>query len=138
MHSGKRSSQKTLLIFFALAALLLAACGGGSSSSTSQAAGKAPADQQILVLPLSGYSDVATFDPALATDYSAITPINMVFTGLVQLDDHLQVHDELAASHRYTRHSITSLAEMRSAGDGSRPRALAVLRLSLSSNLTGA
>ena len=29
-------------------------------------------------------------------------------------------------------------AEMRSAGDGSRPRALAILRLSLSSNLTGA
>src|SRR5690348_16063271 len=99
MRFSKRSPQTLLLTLFSLAALLLAACGGGNSNSTSQVVGKAPADQQILVLPLSGYSDVATFDPALATEYSAITVINMTFTGLVQLDDHLQVRDELAASH---------------------------------------
>ncbi|HEX4203223.1 MAG TPA: peptide ABC transporter substrate-binding protein [Ktedonobacteraceae bacterium] len=104
MYSGKRSPQMILLILFSLATMLLTACGG---STTSQTKGMAPANQQILVLPLSGYSDVATFDPALATESSAITVINMAFTGLVQLDDHLQVRDELAASHSVSSDGLT-------------------------------
>ncbi|HZR41227.1 MAG TPA: peptide ABC transporter substrate-binding protein [Ktedonobacteraceae bacterium] len=109
MRPGKRSPHTILLTLFALMAMLLAACGGGgnTNSTTQQVVGKASADQQILVLPLSGYSDVATFDPALATEYSAITVINMAFTGLVQLDDHLQVRDELAASHSLGSDGLT-------------------------------
>jgi len=112
MQRGKQSPQTTLLVFFCLVALLVTACGG-SDSQTSQAVGKASADKQILILPLSGYSDVATFDPALATEPSAITVDNMIFTGLVQLDDHLQVRDELAASHSLASDGVTWTFKLR-------------------------
>ena len=106
MQRGKLSPQTTLLIFLSLVALLVTACGG-SNNQTSQTVGKASADKQILVLPLSGYSDIATFDPALSTEISAITVDNMIYTGLVQLDDHLQVRDELAASHSLGADGVT-------------------------------
>ena len=106
MQRGKLSPQTTLLIFLSLVALLVTACGG-SNNQTSQTVGKASADKQILVLPLSGYSDIATFDPALSTEISAITVDNMIYTGLVQLDDHLQVRDELAASHSLGSDGVT-------------------------------
>ncbi len=95
MRSGKRSSQMILLILLSWTAILPIACGGGNNNPKAES----PADQQILVLPISGYSDISTFDPALSTDFSATTVINMVFTGLVSVDDHLQIRDELAASH---------------------------------------
>src|SRR5690348_10217682 len=111
MQSGKKSPQAILLLVFSLTTLLLAACGG--SSTTAQAVSKAPANQQILVLPISGYNDVATFDPALATEYSAISVIDMTFTGLVQLDDHLVVRDELAASHSVSADGLTWTFKLR-------------------------
>ena len=106
MQRGKRSPQTILLIFLSLVALLVTACGG-SNNQTSQTVGKASADKQILVLPISGYTDIATFDPALSTEISAITVDNMIYTGLVQLDDHLQVRDELAASHSLGSDGVT-------------------------------
>ncbi len=107
MQRSTRSPLTILFIFFSLIALLVTACGGGNTS-TSQTVGKASADKQILVLPLNdGYSDIATFDPALATEPSAITVDNMIYTGLVQLDDHLQVRDELAASHSLASDGVT-------------------------------
>ncbi len=106
MQRGKPSPQTTLFIFLSLVALLITACGG-SNNQTTQAVGKASADKQILVLPISGYTDIATFDPALSTEISAITVDNMIYTGLVQLDDHLQVRDELAASHSLGSDGIT-------------------------------
>ncbi len=107
MQRSMRSPQTVLFILLSLVALLVAACGGGSNNQTSQAVVKASADKQILVLPLSGYSDIATFDPALATEPSAITVDNMIYTGLVQLDDNLQVRDELAASHSLGSDGLT-------------------------------
>ena len=114
MRLEKKYPPTLLLIFLSLATMLLAACGGSGNNSAEQTKSKAPANQQILVLPLSGYSDVATFDPALATEYSAITVINMAFTGLVQLDDHLQVRDELAASHSVSPNGLTWTFTLRS------------------------
>lgn len=78
--------------------LLLTACDllGGSGNPTPTPAVKAPASKQVLTLPLTGISDITTFDPALAYDPSSITAIQMVFTGLVQLDDHQQVQPALA------------------------------------------
>ncbi len=112
MQRGKRSPQTTLLIFLSLVALLVTACGG-SSNQTSKTVGKASADKQILILPLSGYSDIATFDPALTTEQSAITVDNMIYTGLVQLNDHLQVYDELAASHSLGSDGLTWTFKLR-------------------------
>ncbi len=106
MQRDKYRPQTVLFILLSLVALLVAACGG-SNNQTSQAVGKASADKQILVLPLSGYTDIATFDPALSTEISAITVDNLIYTGLVQLDDHLQVRDELAASHSLSSDGVT-------------------------------
>ncbi len=77
---------------------LLTACDllGGGGGPTPTPAVKAPASQQVLTLPLTGISDITTFDPALAYDPSSISAIQMVFTGLVQLDDQQQVQPALA------------------------------------------
>ena len=74
---------------------LLVACGGGGSGTAT----KAPANQQIFVYPQWGISDIKTFDPAVDQDLESATAIDMVFTGLVQLNDKLQIVDQLAASH---------------------------------------
>ena len=78
--------------------LIISACGGSQQPSIQQVT-KASADKQILVLPIEGETDLLAFDPALVTDLPAITSVNLVFTGLVSLDNTLQVHDQLAASH---------------------------------------
>ena len=100
MRSGKKLAQGLLPAFFCLLSLLLVACGGSSGSSTSNSgATKAPTNKQIFIYPQWGVSDVKTFDPGLSTDQPSIEAIDMVFTGLVQLNDKLQVVDQLAASH---------------------------------------
>ncbi len=79
--------------------LLLTACnifGGGNPTPTPQV--KAAPDKQIFTMPVVGISDITTFDPALAFDPASISAIQMVFTGLVQLDDHQQVRPQLAAN----------------------------------------
>ncbi|MGZ6367426.1 MAG: peptide ABC transporter substrate-binding protein, partial [Ktedonobacteraceae bacterium] len=45
-----------------------------------------------------GISDFATLDPALVTDEASTSAIDLIFTGLVQLDDQLRVKGQLAAS----------------------------------------
>ncbi len=112
MQRNARSFRTVLFTFLSLVALLVAACGGGNNQ-TAQTVGKASADKQIFILPISGYSDIATFDPALSTDISAITVDNLIYTGLVQLDDHLQVRDELAASHSLGADGLTWTFKLR-------------------------
>jgi oligopeptide transport system substrate-binding protein len=94
MQCGKRL-KVMLPVLFCVLATLLAACGGSSGPS----AAKAPANKQIFIDPVEGDADLQTFDPALVTDVPTINAIQMVFTGLVQLNDKLQVVDQLAASH---------------------------------------
>src|SRR5262249_34834007 len=82
-------------------AMILASCGSTSTGPTtgSSAPAKAPASQQIFRYgdDIAG-PDISTFDPGQATDAPSIEPINMVFNGLVTLNDNLQVIPELAAS----------------------------------------
>lgn len=59
---------------------------------------KAPANKQIYTLPEVGIKDFDTLDPALAHDVSSINAIQMFSTGLVQLNDKLQVQGQLATS----------------------------------------
>jgi oligopeptide transport system substrate-binding protein len=96
MQTSKKLRMKLLPACLAIIALLVAACGGGGSSTTTSGPVKAPASQQVLVLPEEGVPDIATFDPGLSTDLPSITAIDMVFTGLVQLNDNLQVEPQLA------------------------------------------
>ncbi len=111
MPLGKKFTRGFLPSLLCLVAMLVVACGGssgtGSGASTSGATSKAPANQQIFVYPEDAVSDIATFDPGLSTDLPSIQAIDMVFTGLVQLDDKLQVQDQLAISHQLMPDGVT-------------------------------
>ena len=111
MRPGKKFTRGFLPSLLCLITMLVVACGGSSSTGPGQpspgSAGKAPANQQIAILPLSGFSDIATFDPGLSTDAYSTAAIDMVFTGLVQLNDQLQVTDQLAVSHQLMPNGVT-------------------------------
>ena len=90
--------RKRLLIILGISMLLLSSCNlfGGNTPPQVTPVVKAPANQQVFSYPLTGISDITTFDPALAFDAQSITAIQMVFTGLVQLNDQQQVVGGLA------------------------------------------
>jgi oligopeptide transport system substrate-binding protein len=100
MQLSKKLTRGFLPTLLCTLALLLAACGGSSGSATTSTATKAPANKQIYVQPYNiGESDIKSFDPALGPDLYSVEAEEMVFTGLVQLNDKMQVVDQLAASH---------------------------------------
>jgi len=106
MQLSKMVVKRLLPVFMAGMALLLAACGG-SSTPTSTGVTKAPAAQQVYVAPEAGVADIATFDPGLSTDLPSIAAIDLVFTGLVQLDDNLKVQPQLAQSYDRSADGLT-------------------------------
>jgi oligopeptide transport system substrate-binding protein len=96
---GKTVQGLTPYVFCLLITLLLTGCSlfGGPAPKV----GKAPANQQIFTSPLimlSGSTDLTTLDPAIAYDQNSLSAISMLYTGLVQLDDHMQVQPGLASS----------------------------------------
>ena len=99
MRSSKKLMTRLLPTFLALMGMLLVACGG-TSTTTTTTSGKATPDKQVLNFPFqNAISDIKTFDPALSTDANSIAAIDLVFTGLVQFDDKLQVQPQLASSY---------------------------------------
>jgi oligopeptide transport system substrate-binding protein len=111
MRFKKDLTKKFFPALICLLSIPLVACGG--SSPINSGTTRAPANQQIYITPLSGISDIPTFDPGLATDNNSITAIQMIFTGLVQLDDKLQVKDQLAASHSVAADGTTWTFKLR-------------------------
>ncbi|HEX4207482.1 MAG TPA: ABC transporter substrate-binding protein, partial [Ktedonobacteraceae bacterium] len=111
MQPGKKIPKSFLPMLLCLLSLLLAACGGGGQGTTSTS--KAAANKQIYVAPLGGRSDIKSFDPAVTTDLLSINAIDMVFTGLVQLNDKLQIVDQLAASHSVAADGTTWTFKLR-------------------------
>src|SRR5215469_13267609 len=106
MRPGTKFTTRLLPVCLAL---LLVACGGStSSSSTPTASQKAPASQQVLNMPFENQiSDLKTMDPALSTDAASIAGIDLVFTGLVQFNDQLQVQPQLASSYSLASDGLT-------------------------------
>jgi peptide/nickel transport system substrate-binding protein/oligopeptide transport system substrate-binding protein len=98
MSSGKKLSARYLSLLICLIATLLTACGGGGTTTTQpNKPTKAPASQQVYRSPIVA-SDISTFDPGQGTDLNSIAAIDMVFTGLVQMNDQLKVQPQLAKS----------------------------------------
>ena len=98
--SNKKYATRFMPLFLALIVLLLSSCDliGNNTPSIPAKPVKAPAKDQVFVDPILGASDITTFDPALAYDTSSISAIQMIYTGLVQLDDKFQIHPQLAQS----------------------------------------
>jgi oligopeptide transport system substrate-binding protein len=107
MQPSKIFAKGFLPTLFMFLAMLMVACGGPATPPVGTAPTKASANKQILVSPLSGIADIKTFDPGKSTDAPSIAAIDLVFTGLVQLNDQLQVQDQLAASHQVAADGLT-------------------------------
>jgi len=108
MQSGKKRSVRLLPILFCTLAILLVACGSPASSQPGQTgSAHAPTSKQIAIVPEEGISDIATFDPAITTDFSSELAIEMVFTGLMQVDDNGRVLPQLAASYHLESDGLT-------------------------------
>jgi oligopeptide transport system substrate-binding protein len=114
MRLSKQFKMKFLPACLALIAVLFAACGGGSGNSTNTATSKAPASQQVFTFPEEGVADINTFDPALASDLNSSQALTMVFTGLVQLNDKLQVVPQMASSWSTSSNGLTWTFHLRS------------------------
>lgn len=97
---------KLSLMTLCLSSFLLTACNvfGGPAPKPLV---KAPPNKQVYTIPEVGMKDIDTLDPALAHDPASITLVQMLFTGLVQLDDKLQVHPQLAASWNLGPDNVT-------------------------------
>ncbi len=110
----KKLTSKLLPTLLALMALMLAACGGGGSNP---AANTTPAPQSQQVFRFFGLdspvTDIATFDPAQVQDSESGNAVQMVFTGLVQFDDHLQVQPQLAQSYDKSSDGLTYTFHLR-------------------------
>ncbi|GCE30712.1 peptide ABC transporter substrate-binding protein [Dictyobacter alpinus] len=108
MRPSKPMSRQVIPILLCILATLLTACGGQTSTPPPSNAGsdKASDDKQVFVRPITGRADLKTFDPALAGDLNSINAINMVFSGLVTLNDKLEVQKQLAQSYEVSQDGL--------------------------------
>jgi len=114
MQPGKKISLRILPALFCLLTMLVVACGSSTQQAGPSSSTKATPDKQIYIYPEVGVSDIATFDPGLSTDTPSIQAIDMVFTGLVQLDDNLKVQPQLAQSYQLMPDGVTWKFTLRS------------------------
>jgi oligopeptide transport system substrate-binding protein len=108
MRNGKKFTRGLLPTMLVLVAMLVVACGGGggTSNATPTVAPKAPASQQVLRIALP-VSDVATLDPGQVTDLYSAQGIAALFTGLVQLNNKLEVTPQLASTYSPSSDNLT-------------------------------
>src|SRR5690348_7078618 len=93
-----------------LLTIFMAACGGTNGTASPAPGGasqKASADKQVFTYPLAGIQDIKTFDPAMVTSETSIDSVNMAFTGLVQLNDKLEIQPQMASSWKQAADGVT-------------------------------
>jgi oligopeptide transport system substrate-binding protein len=115
MRPGKKFTTGFLPTLLCLVAIIVAGCGGSSGNTTNNSKpSKAPVSQQIYRYGDALGTDISSFDPAQATDQPSLEAITMVFTGLVQLNDQLQVQPQLAESYTVSANGLTWTFQLRS------------------------
>jgi oligopeptide transport system substrate-binding protein len=105
---SRPNAKQSLCIMLCLLSMIAAACNnpfGGNSNSKQLT--KAPAAKQIFTLPQTGISDFDTLDPALADDPASTSAVQMIYTGLVGLNDQLEVEPQLAQSYQLASDGVT-------------------------------
>jgi oligopeptide transport system substrate-binding protein len=111
MQKGKKITAVMMLpTLLCLFSFLLSACGGSSTATVNTT--KAPESQQILTDSFLT-PDIASFDPAIATDEYSIQAVDMVFTGLVTFNNNLQVEPALAQSWTVSKNGLTYTFHLR-------------------------
>ena len=118
MYYKKRISvqSRLLLIFLCFMSILLVGCDLGiNPAPTVKKLVKAPADKQVYVVPQVGVSDITTLDPALvlAADQPSMSAVEMIYSGLVTLNDNLQVQPQLAQSWSVSQDGLTYTFHLR-------------------------
>lgn len=104
---GKLATKFLCTFLCIISILLLTSCSlSGPIKRVHNKPVKAPEGQQNFRSPIID-TDISTFDPAQATDMNSVTAIDMVFTGLVQENDHLQVQPQLAQSYEASQDGLT-------------------------------
>ncbi|HLZ80300.1 MAG TPA: peptide ABC transporter substrate-binding protein [Ktedonobacteraceae bacterium] len=119
MNLGKGSYLRLrwLPIFLCLMCLLLVGCslGGNNPGPGVKTLEKAPADKQVYRVPQVGITDITTLDPALvlAADQPAMNAIEMIYSGLMELNDKLQVQPQLAQSWNVSQDGLSYTFHLR-------------------------
>jgi len=83
-------------ICLCLCLLLLAACGDSAASATVSPTTK-PAVKQVLVFPNVGVQDLDNLDPTQGGDQNTDQALTMIYSGLVRLDQNLNVLPDQAS-----------------------------------------
>ncbi|TMD53887.1 MAG: peptide ABC transporter substrate-binding protein [Chloroflexi bacterium] len=112
MRPSKKLKAGFLPTLLALVAMLVVACGGGGTTTgttpTSATHTKAAQSQQVLISAAEvGTSDILSFDPALAPDAFSSAAIDMVFTGMLQLNNKLEVECVLCSTYSVGSDGVT-------------------------------
>src|SRR5579859_6459429 len=103
MYDKKRILVRSRLlpIFLCFMSIHLVGCDLGiNPAPTVKKLVKASADKQVYIVPQVGISDITTLDPALvlAADQPSMSAVEMIYSGLLALNDNLEVQPQLAQS----------------------------------------
>ena len=101
-------------LLLCLLMLVATACSTGTNQQVKQWK-KLPASKQVYTVPLVGITDITTLDPALvlASDTPSLDAIQMLYTGLVQLNDKLAVQGQMAQSWDVSSDGLTYTFHLR-------------------------
>jgi ABC-type oligopeptide transport system substrate-binding subunit len=91
-YCRKRVWKKHSSVFSCLSLLFLAVvlAGCGISNNGSIADAQTPAPPQVLTFPDIGVTDITSLDPALGFDMNTSIVMNMLYSGLLRLDNNAQ------------------------------------------------
>lgn len=101
------TTGKLLLVVLLLPLLLTASGPLAGYGSIEPPLVKAPAQRQTYTIPVVGMQDFETLDPAQARDPASVSAVQMIYTGLVSLDEDLHIQPQLAQSWELSPDGLT-------------------------------